>query len=428
MASAHHTRQVAAKGPEMKKIQQPSMIHDEIAIHPHMTTPDRKPVLVKPQHIMESAHVMDAYVLTPDRPVASNLLVAGGQVDFRVKSGGAFKIKHPVLGLNLSETGGSNSVTPTKIATSIKTCEVLFEGGTKPGPIFTGTELFLGSMFLQQEKWSTIAPLQNTTAAWGAPTAIAASGSKQYYLPLLGTWFDHVEPHVATLAADIILRFTFHPSVSAGTGTLALASGGIDLQFEQDHPTVEDQRRITKLHDDNGLHHNYFDVVRLTGSQTFTAGVAADLELKGITGKIPFIIITLRASDSNTSEGLTTYTAIENTAGNSGSIDFLDQQKRSVLGANAIPASRLRYIDFAKHTTSQMTQALPVYLLSFAEDAAKAWRGASTAFGYMYLSGLEILRITPSTSFSTGTFYYDIMAFKVRTCDINNGKIDLHDA
>jgi hypothetical protein len=428
MASAHHTRQIAAKGPEAKKLEQSSMFHDEFGVHPHLTTPDRKPMLVKPQHSFECPHVMDAHIVTPDKPAPSNLLVVGGVVDFRVKAGGAFKIKHPVLSISVQETGGAQPVTLTKLAHSIKQLEVRFHNGTKDGPVVSDQELFFNTMFLPQEKWSSIAALQNTTGAWGAPTAIAASGSKQYYMPLLGTWFDHVEPHIGSFVDDIIVRITFRPSISAGTGVLAIAPNGLELHFEQDHPTLDDQRRIRSLHQDNGFHHNYFDVLRVNGSQTFTAGTSLNLELKGITGKVPFMIITLRSSDAVTAEGLSTYASIENTAGTSGSLDFLDQGKRSVLGAAPIPATRLRYIDFAKHTTSQMTQTLPVYLMSFAEDATKAWRGASTAFGYMYMTGNELLQITPSANFTTAAYNYDILAYRIRTCELNNGKVELADA
>ncbi len=152
-----------------------------------------------------------------------------------------------------------------------------------------------------------------------------------------------------SVKGDISVRITFRNAVSAGTGTLALASQGIQLIFCNDHPSESDRKMIMGMHMDKIWASNYFNVSRLSGTATFTAGVTTNISLRAVSpGKAPYLQFSLRASDSVAAEGLSTYAALENTAGSGGSIGVLDADGKQVLGGSGtILASKLRYIDCA---------------------------------------------------------------------------------
>ena len=133
----------------------------------------------------------------------------------------------------------------------------------------------------------------------------------------------------------------------------------------------------------------------------------------------------LRSSDAVSSEGLSTFTAIENTAGSGGSIGLLDAEGKAVLGGSGtILASKLRYIDYATHSPSMFSLNQAVYLIPFSEDCKYAFSQCTLKHGFRYFDGGECsLQITPSTSFTTGTYYYDVLSYNIQVSSLEEGRI-----
>ena len=298
----------------------------------------------------------------------------------------------------------------TKLTDSFLQLQVLVNGGSDIFQTMNAPEIFQNTQWMTQEKWSTIAPLMGTTASWGAPTAISAGASKVFMLPLIGTWFDFVEPYLQCTKADIVLRFSFRASVSAGSGVLA--GSNMQVIFEQDHGTEEDNKALIAMHSKYVMRSFYFNTQWVNGSTTFTANTTTNINLQSVTGKAVFMTFALRAGNSATSEGWSTFTALEPSNSVGGTINLVNSQGLSILGGGVIQSAKLRYVDYVKHANSQFTQNNAVYLIPFSDDARKSFCECTLANGMYYFSGdVCNLQITPCSSFSSGTYYYDILVY-----------------
>ena len=296
--SNERMKQTVGENKSIKTIS--SVALDGMMVHP--IPGYRKEAMMKPSAMIASPHIIDYYYVQPANPVPSTVFTASStQVDFILRAGSGFKIKAPVLSVQASETGGSASVTMTKLTDSFLQLQVLVNGGSDIFQTMNAPEIFQNTQWMTQEKWSTIAPLMGTTASWGAPTAISAGASKVFMLPLIGTWFDFVEPYLQCTKADIVLRFSFRASVSAGSGVLA--GSNMQVIFEQDHGTEEDNKALIAMHSKYVMRSFYFNTQWVNGSTTFTANTTTNINLQSVTGKAVFMTFALRAGNTATSEG-----------------------------------------------------------------------------------------------------------------------------
>ena len=424
MATSSQEKMKSTVG-ESKLVVQPSTYEDGLRQHMIITKEGkRKMGLMKPVHMQESAHIVDYYYLQPERTPASTVFTATStQVDFRLKAGSAAKVRDPALRVTVQNTDGSNTVTMTKLTDSIQMIQYYVNGGVDLIQTQTAAELYQNTQWMTQERFSTIAPQMNTTSSWGAGTAIATSATKAYYLPILGSFFDYAEPFLQAINMDIVIRITFRNSVSAGTGVLALANNGLELLMTQDHGTNDDQKHIMDLHKQFVWRNLYFNVMNLTAQATFTASTATNISLRAATGKAVFMTFCLRATNVPATDGYSTFTALENTTGSTSSVALLDSQNRSILGGGTITPVKLRYIDYPRHANSQFSQNNANYLIPFSDSALRSFTDATLSRGYYYMSGDECtLQITPSSTFSTGSYYYDILIYFLNYCDLENGR------
>lgn len=384
----------------------------------------RKPAIIKDAHRIESTHISEFVYILPERAPASNILTAtNAVVEFRVKAGTYYNLTKPVLQITVVESGGSASVTPTKVPFMMQLIEYMPNSQGEQMQRQTDLELWANYQWMTQEKWSTLCSQVNSTATFGAPTSVAAAGTRTYNMPIFGSFFDQADPFMPSIKGDITVRITFRNSVSAGTGTLALASQGLQLVFSNDHSSPGDRKHIEAMHMDKIWRSNFFNVCRITSTATFTAGVMTTIPLRAVTpGKAPFMLFCLRASDAVAGEAISTFSAIENAAGNSGSIGLMDADGKQVLGSSGtILASKLRYVDYADHSPSMFSQNQAIYLIPFAEDCKYAFSQCTLKHGFRYFSGDECsLQITPSTAFTTGTYVYDVLVYNVQTCDLED--------
>lgn len=380
-----------------------------------------KPAMMKPEHMASSAHLSDYFYVLPDIAPASTLFTATAtRVEMRIRAGSAYKLKYPVLDVVCAETGGTNPVTMCKFYDSIDTIEIAPEGGTVKVQTITGKELLQNTQWMTQERWSTIASLCGTTAAWGAPSAILANGVRRFTVPLIGTWFDQSSPYMQSVKTDIVVRINFRNAVSAGTGVLS--ASGLQLIFTEDRGTAEDSKKIVDMYMKHVGYNFFFNTILVTSTATFSPNTTTNISLRAIQGKAVFMTFSLRAANVPASEGYSTFTAIEPASGVGGTIAFVDAAQKSILGGGVINATKLRYIDYVTHTNSQFSQSNAVYLIPFADNCRESFVKCTLMNGMYFFAGDECnLNITPHAAFSSGTYYYDILVYVVNFCSLSDG-------
>jgi hypothetical protein len=140
--------------------------------------------------------------------------------------------------------------------------------------------------------------------------------------------------------------------------------------------------------------------------------------------------VMLRSADGVTNENFTSFTQIENSGGDQGTIAVAGPTGKNLWGTESpIFASNVRYLSMARHVDSQMTSVLPIYTIPFCENFSMSYKSASLLGGYLYLDGnLNTVNITPCSTFTTGTYYVDLICWMVKKIDVQNGLIKSVDA
>lgn len=132
----------------------------------------------------------------------------------------------------------------------------------------------------------------NTSLA--GPSAIAASGTATYYLPLILTFFGQ-DGHFPLNAMNgyINFRFFFRPSVESGTGTLNCVSMNLHAMVH-DIPHHE-KADIKEIYHSNHYEFDYLDVIDVSfPNQTVTAGTQNTFRLTALSNAtVPFMMGTL---------------------------------------------------------------------------------------------------------------------------------------
>ena len=155
-----------------------SMVHDGLV---DVGIPGKtKKGMSKREHVTESIHLSESAFIAPERtpPIDTFRLTTPQKIEFRIRGGSYWNLTQPVLQFTLQETAGAASVTPCKVPFMFSQIQIIVENGASVIQTITDQELWANTQWMTQEKWSTLASQLNTTAAWGAPSAIAANGSK----------------------------------------------------------------------------------------------------------------------------------------------------------------------------------------------------------------------------------------------------------
>jgi hypothetical protein len=362
-------------------------------------------------------------------PTGNWLLSADNKITTLISPGIANYMYNLMDRISLSESGGSSSVAPTKVWSFFNKIEIRQRNAQEILQTIPSFAMFCSSMLWSDEKWQQVAPLHNTTSTWGLQPAIAASGTRDVYMMYLGCVLEVLQPYLQGIKADIeITRYTNTTSKSSGSGTLNLA--GVNLCFDTDKLHAHDEKDA-QLHSGSKEPGSipqadiYLDYNLQEGTGTFTASTETKVSLKGLQGKCPFMLIGLKSSNSNTAEGKTSYAALENSSNDGGKIDLLDNAGKSLFTHGATYfAANARKMTFAKHFNSKFADHVAVYLIPFCDNASKAWIYPSLGQGFQQFTGSDLnLSITPSASWTSGSYFYDILVPYFKEARVNGGLI-----
>jgi hypothetical protein len=396
--------------------------------------------LVKKNEVVQYMH-NDTRLVIPLAPApASTALSNSNAMELRINKGMGGSLSRPVLRFRFQNTSGTQTVTPARIAGMWDRFEIWAKDNAYLVQRISGQALwqFLCTAIYTDEEWQTIAALQNTTTSFGSGTAIPISTVRDFYLPLWGTVLNKNKINLKYLKQDLVLRMfpVGDGGVAAGTGILALIA--VDLLFDCEAESPNSEKLLSSVHTspNTTIQRLFLDNITINyPNSTLTANQESTFSLRALTGKCAFLIVSLRASTggtSSTNDGYTTYTAIENTNNNEGSLDIIDEKGSQLLASGAtIFAADLRFIESIRHHQSRFYQNVPSYLIPFCRNVKKTcFSDEERIDGCMLFTGTDmLLRITPNGSIANsgtaGAYIVNIQAFIWKKLNIQNGDISV---
>lgn len=222
---------------------------------------------------------------------------SGQQVDFRIRPGDVQLVRDIALSLKLSNSDGSNTVTPVNSAFWWTQIEIWANGGdTKLQTLYPESSLFLFGSMYSTEQQTRLAQLANfTTAAYAGETAIGTSASATYVLPIPGNLFPQIGIYGPALTGDLIVRvFLRNGIVKAGTGTIVLTS--MNLLVEHQLIPESDKMELLKEYASSVQEMNFLDTLQLVKSATYTASTSVSEQLTPFLGLCPYMLVCFRSS------------------------------------------------------------------------------------------------------------------------------------
>jgi len=189
--------------------------------------------IIRRNDLQKALHVPYDWNFDPKTIVPSTSFTSATSVDFEIRSAPNYYSEDPDslwLEINVTETGGSNTVTPTFVENlfdEIKGVEYMVDGVTfYQVPVYQ--TLLSPAMIYSNTEYAAMCNVLNHSAvlAHDSGTAIAASGTAQYFLrlpsplPSTGFWWGALREKALTIR----LNTATGGGVSAGSGTLACTS------------------------------------------------------------------------------------------------------------------------------------------------------------------------------------------------------------
>ena len=340
-------------------------------------------------------------------------------ITFRLAPNSCSQIDNAYLELTCIESGGLASVTPVVAPFLIDRIDVGLNGTVNPLQSLPAEWLYLMNQFITAEEVASFLALnsQNMTAtAYAGESAIAASGTAVYLIPLLGSLFTLLNPQ--TYNADVIIQvYPRAAPVSAGTGTLQLSNARLRIHTRKDDLVDNYSARLHGMYDRLISYTNFFIT---THSQTLTAGTQTEIALQGVQSTVGAMCVMLRASKSVTASAIRVFSALGGTSEFNGAIDLVDYSKITLMGSGAV-SPQLTRLSTAWTTRGDFSSKVAVYWLIFSEDpSSTAVRGKHT--GAVAMDGRQFLRLTPGTGFTSQTYIVDVLYLGHAALSLSKGR------
>jgi len=380
---------------------------DYIIKHPDATTYN----ITKPIQIEVSPQSWTAATFT------------GQQVQFRIQPSLCGEIELVLLELQCAETGGTNSVTPIVAPFLVNNIAIYYKTLGKPLQTIDANSLYCQFQWANKSEIDNFIAFNalNMNSTYVGESAISASGSATFSIPLLFSILNGLDPK--TLNGDIIIIVTLRNGATAsGSGTLTLNDLRLRIQSREDpHHDSNIQELISK----QPVLHPYVDPVVFEITQTVTASIQHDINVQ-LTGNFAAWLVLIRSSTSATSSGLRTFSpigGITNLELRTGVLDVLDNKKVSIFHSANRPGY-YRSIYPALHGGYDMSTQVASYWVVFTEhDNFGEVLKHGLKFGGLVCDNDHYLRITPGSTFSTGTFTITVVGYSFHEAMVKYGEI-----
>lgn len=414
--------------------------------------PNKGPVVFQSPdaaRIVPSRHQM--YLINPYSGInnGGTNSFTGQTVQFRIQPNLITgRIRHAQLEFTLNETSGINSVTPASVPFLFQQlyCSLNGQSQNKDQILYGGN----ANQFYHNLQYKSRQQLQNLNGGsmnlmnmnidtFQGESAIPPGGTALQVLNLESTLLVKITPN--TLSNDFWLSVILPNSTPAiaGLGTLSLGSMNLRIWSEANDltaPVVKGamDRTISTI---NFLH-NYLQVF----TQTLTAATPATLPLTGVAGaKAATMLIFIQSGDPQSYVGanIRNYVSLGGTLGDAspvspGTIDLQIAAGTSVLGGGALsPSYFLRASTPAlSDIPGNMSSVIPYYAIYFGdnngewyqEDGPGFYRTANYQGGYCPQNSDKLI-VTPSSSFTTGTYTISVLLMSQASCDQFQGQFKI---
>lgn len=330
-------------------------------------------------------------------------------ITFRITPGQVSLIDESALVLTCTESGGSSSITPPPSPWLINRIE--FGVNSQPSPVQTlyGESIYMMMQLFPNEKVNSYLggnSMNMTAGAYANPSAIAASGTMVYNIPLWGAVLSQLDPKL--LSGDIVVTVYPQPSPAvAGSGTLQL--NNIALSFKTYHNPTREASRLALYNTGLGMF-DYINIVPTTYQGTLTAGTQTDIPLQGFDGNVAALGFNIRSSLSYTAGAVYSFSALGGSSEVNGQIDVLDANRATIQGSGYVSPQYNRYLQNVSLFEGQMAAVLPIYWVVHDSKPKDAFLEGINS-GFYHYRGKEFLRIQPGTGFTTATYTVTIWYF-----------------
>lgn len=349
----------------------------------------------------------------------------GGMSQFRLTPNLTSRVFHAVLNITVGETGGSSSVTPTFVQFFVDRLELCPNGSSTPIVVYRPEPLLWFMQNYNTDKITGLTAHNQMGIAypdWTEGSSIAASGTRMYSFVIESSILSKLP--IDFITADFVLNVYWAPTAPkvSGSGTLSLISSSLMLHSKKD---TADTAVLRKLFFGKGdpyvMSFNYpvqqdFTLALVAGNQTIQL-------LSGVVGAFSMIQFALIASTSYASSAVYTYTPLsgDDETEYLSSLDLLDSTRNSLLGSNgALNGAMSRYRVPALHSEGVwVSDTVALYNLYATPSPSQDTRSTSgSCNGVFLLDGSQYLSITPSGTFSNGSYTVRVVFWRKSQCHL----------
>lgn len=355
----------------------------------------------------------------PATTVPSNFFTGGGgsPIDIQI-SVGDFLIEDILLEVGVSNSDGTNTVTPTNAPLLFSQIQTYVNSGSDLSQTIYDVPIWHNLNMLTNEQLTNVVNCNNMNTSFAGPSSIAASGSASFFVPVLGNIFQTGHSiFMGGLQGYITMRFYGNSSVESGTGTLVFNKLVIHAKCRAIPDS--DLKKLRQEYATSILEKPYIDYAHMPIPNTYNASTAYTVQMSGLTGSMVYALIGFRSSTSATSGGIRTFANL----GNLATISWADENGVAVNAPSAEYYAIQRFIDSAKSFPGQFFNYIPMVPIIFGDPYRSVMLGESR--GSYYCNSRDQLIFTPNASWSSGTFTLDVYGVMIRHAHINKGRFEV---
>lgn len=365
-------------------------------LSPHIKVSDGefRDVSLKQHQIAVIPETHSIAVITP---IATQTSFNGQNVDFRIIKGSVQLLEDFVAQMQITETSGANSVTPTNPWFFFQYIELWGNAGNdKVQTLYPEQMLHHFGAFMTDEQQKRIANNNNFTLPnYQNESALPASGTYGYMTPILGNFFAQNNGiFIPGLGDDFLVRVWLRSGiVKSGSGTIGLTK----IQLQTETRVITGQEYDEYAYDYKGIVEiDYLDTTRFTISQAFAAGSQTKIQLSPIIGWASYFFYVLRVNNSSVANDAIMKFETQGT-GILGALVEIDSPSGIIISGN-VPfyADYLLNIESGKHFPGKLHRFLNMYPLVFGDPMAAESKVIHK--GFLSFTGNEFINLTPSSA------------------------------
>ncbi len=260
---------------------------------------------------------------------------------------------------------------------------------------------------LSQEQLTNVVNVNNMNTSWAGVSAISASRSITYLVPLLGNMFQTGHGiFMDGLKGFITMHFYGNSVVESGSGVLALQKLVIHAKCCQLPQAQMDELRCEYA--SSILEKPYIDYAHMPLLNTYNASTQYTIQMSSLTGSMAYALVSLRSSTAATSAGIRTFADLGKTA----QIAWANENGNLVNSPTYEQYAIQRFIDSARWFPGTFFNSIPMIPIVFGDPYKAVMLGESR--GSYYCNSRDQLIFTSNASWSSGTFTLDVYGVMVR--------------